>query len=86
MQSVLTELDAMPADQPVRLIVRTPDADAATIARAETAVRNAGAAYVGRMGAQPMLAIEATPAQARAIAASGAITGMQIDRTMRPQN
>ena len=90
MQSALAQLNSMPADQPVRLIVGVTAApgqtQTAALARAESAVRSAGANYVGPMGSQSMLVIEATPAQARAIASSGAISSLQIDRTMRPQN
>lgn len=86
MQNVLAQLDAMPAGEPVRLIVGAPATDAQTLARTESAVREAGASYVGRMGGLPLLTIEATPAQARALAASGAIASIQIDRTMRPQD
>jgi subtilisin family serine protease len=90
---IAAELAALPQDQPVRLIVgvaapagaqgQTLDA---ALARAETAAQQAGASYVGRMGAQPMLAIEATPAQARALIASGAVTSVQIDRPARTQD
>ena len=86
MQNVLAQLDAMPAGEPVRLIVGPPTTDAQALARTESAAREAGASYVGRMGGQPLLVIEATPAQARALAASGAVASIQIDRTMRPQN
>lgn len=83
----------LPADQPARFIVgvNTPagsqgQALAQAIANADAAARQAGATYVGRMGNQPMLAIEATPAQVRALAASGAITTIQLDSVARTQN
>jgi subtilisin family serine protease len=92
MPSGLAQLDALPPDEPVRLIVRaaTPagaqgQAAAGAVSRAEAAVREAGARVVSRMGGQSMLVIEATPAQARALAQSGAISSIQLDRTMRPQ-
>jgi hypothetical protein len=89
MQPVLAELQALPAGQPVRLIVgaavRPGETPTAAVARAEAAARQAGASYVGDMGGQPMLVIEATPAQATALARSGAISSMQIDRAARTQ-
>lgn len=92
MQSALAELDALPPDRPVRLIVRAAapataqgQAAASAVLRAETAVRDTGARVVSRMGGQAMLVIEATPAQARALAQSGSISSIQLDRTMRPQ-
>jgi hypothetical protein len=79
----IAALAALPQETPARFIVRVENA--AALARAETAARQAGASYVGRMGGQTMLVIEATPAQARALAASGAITAIQPDRHARPQ-
>ncbi len=83
LQGQIAALAAMP-EAPARFIITVESPQA--LARAETAARAAGASYVGRMGGQNMLAIEATPAQARALAASGAVTGIQPDRTARPQN
>jgi hypothetical protein len=89
MQAALAELEALPGDEPVRLIVGVTaapgEARSAAMARAEAAVRQAGASYIGGMGAQPMLVIEATPAQAAALAQSGAIASIQIDRAARTQ-
>jgi subtilisin family serine protease len=84
-ETTLNELAALPSNRPVRLIAGVPPG-AQALARAEAAVRQAGATYVGRIGAQPLIVIEATPAQARALARSGAITTLQVDRTARPQN
>lgn len=83
LQSQIAALAAMP-EAPARFIITVENPQA--LARAEAAARAAGVSYVGRMGGQNMLAIEATPAQARALAASGAVTGIQPDRTARPQN
>jgi subtilisin family serine protease len=92
MRAALAELAALPQDRPVRLIVGAAAptgaddaARAAAVLRAEVAAHGAGASYVGRMGGQSMLVIEATPAQARALVNSGAIASLQIDRTARPQ-
>ncbi len=79
----IAALAALPQEAPARFIVRVESADA--LARAEAAARQAGASYVGRMGGQAMLVIEATPAQARALAATGAVTAIQLDRAARPQ-
>ncbi|MEQ1617592.1 MAG: S8 family serine peptidase [Terricaulis sp.] len=77
----LAQLAALPADQPARFIVsvRGP------LDRAEAAARGTGAAYVGRMGSQPMLVVEATPDQVRALIASGVVASIQPDRVARPQ-
>ena len=80
-ERAMAQLAALPADQPARFIVsvRGP------LDRAETAARQTGAAYVGRMGSQPMLVVEATPNQVRALIASGVVASIQPDRIARPQ-
>jgi subtilisin family serine protease len=89
MQPALAQLEALPADQTVRLIVgvtaRPGETRSAALARAEVAARQAGASYVGGMGGQPLLVIEATPAQAAALLQSGAISSIQIDQPARTQ-
>jgi hypothetical protein len=89
----LAELAALPANEPVRLIahVNAPaGANAAAlnsaIASAETAARAAGVTSIERMGSQPMIVVEATPAQVRALAQSGAIASVQLDRPAQTQN
>jgi subtilisin family serine protease len=89
----IAELAALPADQPVRLIVqvKTPagaqgQAVTAAVSSAEQAARAAGVTHVERMGSQPMLTIEATPAQARALAASGTVASVQQDSTAHTQH
>ncbi len=77
----LAQLAALPADRPARFIVSVHG----PLDRAETAARGTGAVYVGRMGSQPMLVVEATPNQVRALIASGVVASIQPDRTSRPQ-
>jgi len=93
LQTAVAELASLPPNQPVRLIVGVAapvgaqgQALDAAIARAETAARQAGVSTVSRLGAQPMLVIEATPAQARALAQSGAVSSIQADTPARTQN
>ncbi len=87
----LADLAELPENQPARFIVETlaprPGLTAAqAIVRAERAARRAGASRIERLGHQPMLLVEATPAQVRTLAHSGAIASVQVDRTARPQH
>jgi subtilisin family serine protease len=79
----IAALAALPQDQPQRFIVQV--ASGSDLARVEAAARAAGASYVGNMGSQNMLTIEATPAQARALAQTSGVTSVQLDRPARPQ-
>ncbi|HEX5007906.1 MAG TPA: S8 family serine peptidase [Hyphomonadaceae bacterium] len=91
LQPVMTELAALPSDLPVRVIAGVgsgnaqPQSVADALARIETAARAYGAKKIERLGAQPLLAIECTAAQARDLAASGVVTSMQIDRAATTQ-
>lgn len=92
LQAVVAEISALPADRPVRIIVRartpanaTPAQVAAAVEAASTAARAAGAQEVAAIPGQALFTAEATPAQAAAIAASGAVSGMQRDGTATPQ-
>jgi subtilisin family serine protease len=91
LQPVITELAALPPDQPVRVIVGVPanaqpQSVTDSLARVETAARAYGAKSIERLGSQPLLAIECTAKQARDLAASGAVVSMQVDRAARTQN
>jgi subtilisin family serine protease len=92
LQTAVAQLATLPPDQTVRMIVRANVAQgaqgqavASAVAAAQTAARAAGITHVEPMAGQPMLVIEATPAQARALAQSGAISAMQPDRVARTQ-
>jgi subtilisin family serine protease len=91
LQRAIAELADLPPDQNVRVIVGVPSnaqpqsvTDA--LSRAETAAKAYGAKKIERLGSQPLLAIECTARQARDLAASGAVTSMQIDRAVGTQN
>jgi hypothetical protein len=81
----VTALANLPEGKPARFIVRAKPGpgNEAALKRAEDAARKAGAS-VSRMGGQPLLAIEATPAQVRRLAKSGAVSAIQADRAARP--
>jgi subtilisin family serine protease len=90
LQPVITELAALPPDQPVRIIVGVPasaqpQSVTDALGKVETAARAYGARSIERLGSQPLLAIECTASQARNLAASGAIASMQVDRPARTQ-
>ena len=91
LQPALTQLAALPPDSPVRVIIGVPAAaqpqsvtDA--LARVEAAARAYGATRIERIGSQPLLAIECTAKQAHDLAASGAVSSMQVDRVAKTQN
>jgi subtilisin family serine protease len=91
-QPAMAELAALPPDRPVRIIVGVasanvqPQAVADALARVEAAAKAYGAIKIERLGSQPLLAIECTAKQARDLAASGAVTSMQIDHVAKTQN
>lgn len=79
------EIASLPKDKPTRFIARVAGtggaaAVAKALSHAESAAKTAGVTHVERMGAQPMLVIEATPDQAQRLIKSGAVTDLQIDR------
>jgi subtilisin family serine protease len=79
---VPAEIAALPADRPARVMVRAKDAN---VARLTAAARSAGVARIETMPGQPVVIIEAKPAQLAAIMRSGAADAMQLDHTARPQ-
>jgi hypothetical protein len=85
----MTQLAALPADQPVRVIVGVGDAQPQSVAdalsRVEAAARAYGAKKIERLGSQPLLAIECTARQAHDLAASGVVSSMQVDRAPTTQ-
>lgn len=83
LQNDLEPLADLPQDAPKRFIVRLKDAKAAASVSDEA--QRAGAAYVGQMGRQPMLVIEATPKQIRDLATKGDVSGVQLDRSATTQ-
>jgi subtilisin family serine protease len=90
LQPVIAELAALPAQQAVRVIVGVPasaqpQSVTDALSRVETAAKAYGAKKIERLGAQPLLAIECTAAQARDLAASGVVTSMQVDRAATTQ-
>jgi len=88
--AAMTQLAALPPESPVRVIVGVaqtgaqPQAVNDALARAESAAKSYGG-KVERLGSQPLLAVECTAKQARDLAASGAVTSMQVDRAARTQ-
>jgi hypothetical protein len=89
LQAALAQLASLPPDEPVRLIVRAADVSgaqgqAAAASAVQNAARAAGITTIQPL-AQGMFVVEATPAQARALANSGAISSMQPDRAYRTQ-
>lgn len=92
LQAAIAQIEALPPDQPVRMMARvrapaaaTAQAMAQAMSEARAAARAAGITQVDTLGAQPILVFEATPAQAAALARSGAISGLQADTLARPQ-
>jgi subtilisin family serine protease len=86
------EIAALPADRLVRVIVKVrapanaaPAAVQAATKRASDAALAAGAVLVEPMARQPLIVVEAKPAQLQALMRSGAVESMQIDRAARPQ-
>jgi subtilisin family serine protease len=89
--SGLAALAELPDNRPARFIVATrkpgPGLTAAqALDHAERAARQAGASRIERLGGQLMLLVEATPAQIHALAHSGAIASVQVDRSAPPQH
>lgn len=84
-------LKGYPEDKPVRLILRVareavePQGGSTAMVRAEAAVRAAGVTKMETIGRQPLLVIEATPRQAAAILASGAVSTIDVDRVSTTQ-
>lgn len=92
LESVADDLAALPQDEPVRIIVEArlptgaaPDVVEQAMSEMEALALEAGAERVERLGSQPLMALEVTPAEARALMQSGAVASMQIDRIARPQ-
>lgn len=79
---VPAEIAALPADRPVRVMVR---AKGANVTRLTAVARAAGVARIETVPGQPIVTIEARPAQLAAIMRSGTVEAMQLDRTARPQ-
>lgn len=89
---VVAEIAALPADKFVRVIVKAkapanaaPAAMQAAQKRVSDAALAAGAALVEPIAGQPLVVVEAKPAQLQALARSNAVETMQLDRPATPQ-
>jgi subtilisin family serine protease len=90
--ATLAEIAALPQDRVVRAMVSVRSAPGATAAAVTAAVKRAadvataaGAAHVELIPGQPIVVVEGRPAVFAALARSGAVESVQMDRPARPQ-